>query len=175
MEITVDRSLRHWWIFVLRGILFILLGVYVFASPVSAYIALSFLFGLVILLAGVAELLHAYQDRGSGNRGWHLFVGIVDVILGLILMSHLTAGMDVMRIIIGVYFLFRGATIFNFRSLARGSWWVILGGLIVLLFGIMVLFNPVFGAMTIIIWTGLAFIVIGILNIMLGIRMRPVS
>ena len=174
MEIRVDRSLRHWWVFVLRGILFILLGIYVFASPVSAYVALTFLFGLVILLAGVAELLHAYKDHSSGNRGWHLFIGLVDIILGLVLMSHLTASMDIMRIIVGIYFLFRGITIFNFRRLARGSWWVIAGGLIVLVFGIMMLFNPVFGAMTIIIWTGLAFIVTGILNVMLGLRMRPI-
>jgi hypothetical protein len=26
MEITIDRSLRHWWVFVLRGIVFILLS-----------------------------------------------------------------------------------------------------------------------------------------------------
>ncbi len=173
MEITVNRNLRHWWVFVLRGVLFILLSIYVFLSPVSAYLALGFLFGLMILLAGIAELLHAYQYRGSANRGWHLFVGLVDLILGLILCSHLAASMDILRIIVGIYFLFRGISIFNFRGLARGSWWVILGGLIVLFFGIMVLFNPVFGAATIIIWTGWAFLVTGILNVMLGLRMKP--
>src|ERR1700744_3753048 len=173
MEITVSRSIRHWWVFVLRGVLFVLLGVYVFASPASAYVALSFLFGLMILLAGIAELLHAYQDRGSSNRGWHLFVGLVDIILGLISCARLAASMDVMRIIVGIYFLFRGISIFNFRGLARGSWWVVLGGIIVLLFGILVLVNPAFGTTTIIIWTGLAFLVTGILNIMLGLRMKP--
>jgi uncharacterized membrane protein HdeD (DUF308 family) len=174
MEITVDRSLRHWWVFVLRGILFILLGIYVFMSPASAYIALSFLFGLAILLAGVAELMHAYQYRGSANRGWHLFIGIVDIILGLVLMNHLAASMDILRIIVGIYFIFRGLTIFNLRGLGRGLWWVTLAGVIVLLFGIMVLVNPVFGAITIVIWTGSAFIVMGLLNLFLGMRMRPV-
>jgi uncharacterized membrane protein HdeD (DUF308 family) len=142
-------------------------------SPASAYLALSFMFGLVILLAGIAELLHAYQDKGSANRGWHLFVGLVDLILGLILLSHLAASMDIMRIIIGFYFLFRGLSLFNFRRRALGKWWVIIGAIIVLTFGILVMANPVFGAMTIIIWTGLAFLVTGILNIMLGMRMKP--
>ena len=173
MAITVDRSIRHWWVFVLRGVLFILLSIYVFLSPTSAYLALSFLFGLVILLAGIAELLHAYQNRGQGNRGWHLFIGLIEIILGLVLMSHLAASMDVLRVTIGIYFLFRGVSILNFRALARGSWWVILGGLIVLLFGILVLVNPAFGAVTVIIWTGMAFLVIGILNVMLGLRMKP--
>ncbi|HVW95169.1 MAG TPA: DUF308 domain-containing protein [Mucilaginibacter sp.] len=175
MEITVDRSLRHWWVFVLRGIIFVLLGIYIFSSPVSAYLALSFMFGLVILLAGVSELLHSYQDKGSASRGWHLFVGLVDLILGLILVSHLAASMDVMRIIVGIYFLFRGLSVFNFRALARGSVWVVLGAFVVLVFAMLVLFNPTFGTVTIIVWTSSAFIVTGILNIMLGIRMKPVS
>lgn len=173
MEITVDRRFRHWWVFVLRGALFILLGIYVFASPASAYLALSFLFGLMILMAGIAELLHAYQDRGAASRGWHLFVGLVDIILGLVLLNHLAASMDILRIIVGIYFLFRGLSIFSFRGLARGSWWVIAGAVIVLIFGLMVLFNPVFGAMTVIIWTGMAFLVTGILNVLLGLRMKP--
>jgi uncharacterized membrane protein HdeD (DUF308 family) len=174
MEITVDRSLRHWWVFVLRGALFILLSIYIFMSPVSAYLALSFMLGLVILLAGIAELLHAYQDRGSGNRGWHLFAGIIELLLGLLLMSNLAASMDVLRIVIGVYFLFRGLTIFNFRGLAKGSLWVILGALVVIVFGVMVLVNPVFGAMSIVLWTGMAFLVTGLLNVFMGLRMRRV-
>lgn len=175
MEVTVDRSMRLWWVFAVRGILFLLLGAYVFAWPASAYLALSFMFGLVILLAGLAELLRAYRDNLATGRGWHLFVGLVDILLGLILMSHLGASMDIMRIIVGGYFIIRGLTILNFRALARGSWWIILASVLVLLFGILVLFNPTFGAATIIIWTGLAFIITGILNILLGLRMRHIQ
>lgn len=172
MEIMVDRSLRHWWVFVLRGILFILLGIYIFMSPVSAFLALSFMLGLVILLAGVAELLRAYQDRGSGNRGWHLFAGIIEVLLGLLLMGNLAASMDVLRITIGIYFLFRGITVLNFRALAKGSVWVILGALLIIVFGVLVLANPVFGAMSIVLWTGMAFLATGILNVFMGLWMR---
>ncbi|HEY8927669.1 MAG TPA: DUF308 domain-containing protein [Mucilaginibacter sp.] len=175
MEITVARSLRHWWVFVLRGVVFIILGIYVFTSPASAYLALGFMFGLVILLAGISELIHAYQDKGSANRGWHLFVGLVDLIIGLILLNHLAASMDVLRVVIGVYFLFRGLSIFNFRGFARRPVWILAGAIIVLLFGIMVIANPVFGAATVVIWTGAAFIVTGILNIMLGLRMKPIE
>jgi uncharacterized membrane protein HdeD (DUF308 family) len=175
MEITVDRSLRHWWVFVLRGVLFILLSIYVFINPGSAYLALSFLFGLAILVAGVAELLRTYRDHGRANRGWHLFAGVIEVILGLVLMSHLAASMDVLRFIVGIYFLYRGLTILSFRGLARGSWWVILGAILVLLFSILVLVNPVFGAMSVVIWIGMAFFVTGMLNVMLGLRMRRVA
>ena len=172
MEITVDRRLRHWWVFVIRGVMFIALGAYMFASPVSAYLALGFMLGLVILLAGIAELIHAYEDRGSAARGWHLFVGLVDLMIGIVLLSHLAASATVLRVIMGIYFLFRGLSIINFRRFARRPVWVLVGAVIVALFGILVIANPVFGAATVIIWTASAFIITGILNVLLGLRMK---
>jgi len=119
--------------------------------------------------------LRAYQGRGEGNRGWHLFTGIIDIILGIILMSHLAASLIILRIIMGFYFLFKGITLLTFRRHTQNQWWPLIGGLIVLLFVGLIWFNPAFGAMTIIVWTGAAFLVTGILNIMLGFRMKPRS
>jgi uncharacterized membrane protein HdeD (DUF308 family) len=172
MEITIDRSLRLWWVFILRGILLAGLGIYLFAAPASGFIALSFTFGLIILLAGIAELLRAYRDHGQGNRGWHLFAGLIDLLLGLVLMSHLAASMVVLRFIVGFYFLFKGITVLAYRKRVS-AWWLVLGGLITLIFVVLIWFDPVFGAATVIIYTALAFIITGILNIMLGIRMKP--
>lgn len=172
MEITVGRGIRLWWVFVLRGILFVLLGIYLFAAPASGLIAVGFMFGLIIFLAGIADLLRAYQDRDQSDRGWHLFTGIIDLVLGIVLMTHLGASLTVLRIVIGFYFLFRGLMIFSFRRAAQGSWWVILGALVVLLFVGMIWFNAAFGAMTIVLWIALAFVVTGILNIMLGLRLK---
>jgi uncharacterized membrane protein HdeD (DUF308 family) len=172
MEITVDRSIRLWWVFLLRGLLFIIVGAYIAASPVSGYLALSFLFGLIILLAGIAELIRAYQDHGTGNRGWHLFAGLVDLLLGLILVSHLAASMVVLRFIVGFYFLFKGITVLTYRRSNISAWWMVLGGLIILLFVILIWFNPVFGTFSVLMFTSLAFIVTGILNVMLGLRIK---
>jgi uncharacterized membrane protein HdeD (DUF308 family) len=172
MEITVDRSMRLWWVFILRGLLFAGVGVYMLASPVSGYLALGFMFGLIILLTGIAELLRAYQDRGSGNRGWHLFIGLIDLLLGIVLLGHLAASMAILRIVIGFYFLFKGITLLTFRKHGNPAV-LIIGGLALALFVGMIWFNAAFGTMTIIIWTALAFLVTGVLNIMLGLRMRP--
>src|SRR6195952_4454681 len=117
MEITVDRSIRHWWVFLVRGVLFILTGIYMISSPTTSYVALGFFFGLVILLAGVSELLHAYQGRKESNRGWHLMIGTIDIILGLILMSHISASVTILRIIVGIWFLFRGISLLGFSGI----------------------------------------------------------
>jgi uncharacterized membrane protein HdeD (DUF308 family) len=173
MEITIDHSPRYWWVFLLRGILFILVGIYMIASPLTSFIALGFMFGLIILLTGIAELMHTIRDHGAANRGWHLFLGIIDIILGIILMGHIAASVDLLRIIVGIWFLFRGISLISFSSLFGRSWVLILGGIVTMLFGLLVLFNPIFGAMTIILWTAIAFILTGIFNVILGMRMRP--
>lgn len=173
MEITISRGLRLWWVFVLMGLLFIAVSIYLFMSPQSGLVALSFLFGLIILLTGIAELLRAYRDGLQHDRGWHLFIGLVDLAIGIILMAHLLASLVILRVLIGFYFLFKGITVLTFRKHPGGAWWVAIGGILVLIVVGMIWFNPIFGNTAIIVWTGMAFFITGFLNAMLGLRMRP--
>lgn len=172
MEISVDRSLHRWWVFLIRGILFILTGIYMISSPASSFIALGFFFGLIIFLTGISELLHAYQGNKESNRGWHLMIGLIDIILGIILMSHISASVAILRIIVGIWFLFRGISLLGFSGILGKSWILSLGGVLIILFGLLVLFNPVFGSMTIILWIAFAFILTGIFNILLAFSLR---
>ncbi|HEY4327729.1 MAG TPA: DUF308 domain-containing protein [Mucilaginibacter sp.] len=174
METSVSRSLRHWWVFLLRGILFILVGIYMIAFPVSSLIALGFLFGLIIFFAGGAELMYAIQDRGADNRGWHLFIGIIDIILGIMLMIHVTASVTILGIIVGIWFIIRGFSLLSFSRAIGRSWMLVAGGILTILFGLLILFNPLFGATAIILWIAIAFIIVGVFNIMLGIRLKSV-
>lgn len=172
MDFSVDRKPRYWWVFLIRGILFILVGIYMISSPASSYAALGFMFGLIILLAGIAELLHVYRSNSAGNRGWHLFLGIVDVLLGIILMGHIAASVTILRIIVGIWFLLRGFSLLSFSRFTGKSWVITLGGILTIIFGVLILFNPVFGAMTIVLWTALAFIITGLFNVMLSFTLK---
>ena len=144
------------------------------ASPATSFVALGFMFGLVIFVAGVAELFHAIREHGAGNRGWHLFLGIVDIILGIILMGNIVASMDILRIIVGIWFVLRGLSLLSFSGFTGRAWEVVVGGVLIMLFGLLILFNPTFGDITIIIWSAIGFIITGIFNVVFAIRMRPV-
>ena len=174
MEITVDRSLRHWWFFLARGILFVLAGIYMIASPATSFVALGFLFGLIIFIAGVAELIRVTRENTQVGRSWHLMLGIIDLILGLVLMAHITTSMAILRIILGLWFLFRGFSLFSFARHGDRSWMLIAGAILIFVFGLLILFNPTFGDMTIILWSGIAFILTGIFNVILGMTMKHV-
>ncbi len=172
MELALRRIHRHWWIFVVRGILFAALGIYMAFEPAGSFEALGFLFGLIILLAGITELMRIGSDRNRNTRGWHLAVGILEVVLGLVLMSHVAAGMSILRIILGVWFLFRGITMITLSLNSGLSWTVTFGAILIAIFGLLILVDPTFGSLTIILWTALAFVVNGIFNIWLGYRLK---
>jgi len=173
MEITIDRSIRHWWIFVLRGAGFFFLAIYLFGSPDNALQIMGYLLSLAILFAGLTEIFHAYNDSLSPMRGGHYVIGIIDVILSIILFSHVGASITILRIILGLYILFRAISILSFRNSFGRNWWVTIGGLIIFIFGLIVLFNAGFGNMTMVTWTAIAFLFMGVMNILLGLRMRP--
>jgi len=175
MEITVDRSWRHWWVFLIRGILFILLGIYMFASPAGSYAALAFLFGLIILVAGVSELMRVVREKSEVNRGWHLAIGVFDIIVGLALISHIAAGEAILRIIVGLWILIKGVSVLIYGSSAPRLMILMVGGVLVILFGLLVLINPVFGSVTIVLWTAFAFVMMGIMNIMLSLRLKKLE
>ena len=174
MEIfSIDRSIRHWWVFLLRGILFMLAGIYMICSPATGFVALGFFFGLTILLTGIAELVRVSSDRTSGSRGLHLTLGIIDVILGIVFIGHIATSVAILRIIVGLWFLFRSISLISFSRHMHTSWLLTLGGIVTAIFGLMIIFNAVFGSLTVIFFTAFAFIIMGIFNAWLGYNMKP--
>jgi len=174
MEIfSVDRSIRHWWVFLVRGILFILVGIYMACEPAAGFVALGFFVGLVILLTGIAELLRVSGDRNSGSRGWHLAIGVIEVILGVVLMGHVATGVAILRILVGLWFLLRGISLVSFSRRTTKSWLIMLGGIVTAIFGLFIIFNMAFGSLTVIIFVAFAFIVMGIFNTWLGYSLKP--
>jgi uncharacterized membrane protein HdeD (DUF308 family) len=162
-------------VFLLRGVGFALLGVYMVCEPVGSFEALGFLFGLIIFLTGVAELLRVARERTVGNREWHLLLGIIDVILGIVLMGHVAESMAILRIILGIWFLFRGISLFSFSRHGGRSFLLIAGAILVFIVGLLILFDPTFGDFTIILWTAIAFIITGLFNVMIGLRLKRIS
>lgn len=142
-------------------------------SPITGFIALGFFFGLVLLLTGIAELIRVTSDKTSGNRGLHLGLGIIDIILGIVFISHIAISVAILRIIVGIWFLFRGVTLISFSRHMQTSWMLMLGGIVTALFGLMIIFNAVFGSLTVIFFMAFAFIIMGIFNAWLGYNMKP--
>jgi len=54
---TIKFVSPYWWLMLLGGIVLIALGAWTFASPAAAYLSLSLLFAIGILMAGGLEVI----------------------------------------------------------------------------------------------------------------------
>lgn len=175
------KNAKKWWLLTTTGVLITLLGVWVYQKPVENYIALSVLFSVIIFTSGIFEILFAVSNRTfTKGWGWTFFVGIFDLIIGLILMSQEHITMAILPIIFGIWLIFRGITqisrgIFLKEANFPGWGWSVFGGVLVVIFGFMMINHPFFGAISIVIWTSLSLIVLGIFTIIFSFVIKRIE
>jgi len=178
---TIKESLNYWWLFLLTGLILIATGIWIFASPVDAYVSLSILFGISILMNGLFETSFAITARNSMDGwGWMLASGILDLIIGIYLLMYPGVTMAILPYVLGFWLLFRGfsaiGVAFDVKSYGARDWgWLLVLGIGIIFFGFMILAVPAFGVANIIVWTGLAFISAGVFRIFLEFRLRKLK
>lgn len=169
---------RYWWIFLLRALLFLVAGFLTLRYPLESYLTLGVLFGVTMLLTGVVEVVFALSRRKSKGWGWRLFSGIVDLVLGVLLVLNIGLTMTVLPIFVGVWFLFRGVTLLSLSGVmkeSRSRPWLIAGGVLMILVSIVMVIFPVIGAIAIITWTAVGFVMAGIFNIVLAMQLKGLN
>jgi len=178
---SVKEAINYWWLMLLTGIILVIVGAWVFASPVAAYLSLSVLFGASILFVGIIESSFAISARKSlDGWGWTLASGLLDILIGIYLLSYPAITMSVLPFVLGFWLLFRGFSAFgiafDMKSYGAKDWgWMLVIAIITIFFGFMVLAVPAFGALNIIIWTGLSFLFAGIFRIILAFRLKKLK
>lgn len=170
---SVVKSNRYWWIMLIMGILSILFGIWVFRNPIASYIGLSLYFCVMFIILGISEIAHAFSSQRSDSWGWGLTLGIIDLVIGIMLLSDLQWAEAVLPYAVGFILMFKGIDFIGLstqmRHLKMANWgWILSGGILTLLFSFLIVFHPIFGIFNIIVWTGLAFIMGGISAVFLA-------
>jgi len=177
----VKRDIKSWWLFTIIGILLLIAGFYTISNPLTSYLGLSLFFGGLIFVNGIMELSFALSNRRHAHHwGWTLAAGVFDIILGFILLLYPGLSMSVLPFIVGFYILLLGASLisygFQLNALSIKSWgWVLAGGILTVLLGLSMIFNPVIGIATIVGWTAFAFIAAGIATIIFSLQLKKIK
>jgi uncharacterized membrane protein HdeD (DUF308 family) len=178
MRMEIELSSRHWWVFALRGVAAILFGVLAFVWPGVTLTVLVLLWGAYALVDGVLSLISAF--RVENDHRWGLLLeGIVGIGAGLVtfFLPGLTA--LVLLYIIAVWALITGVlelvAAVRLRKVIHNEWWLVLGGIASVVFGLVLLAAPGAGALAVI-WLIAAYaIVFGVLMIGLALRLHGMS
>jgi uncharacterized membrane protein HdeD (DUF308 family) len=168
---------RHWWVPVLRGIAAIIFGTMAFVYPGLTVAVLVLLFGAWVLVDGIFRVVGAIGHRSSDpDWGWQLVIGILGIIIGFLTFRSPAITALALVIYIAAWALMIGVSeivvAIKLRHEIKGEWFLILMGVVSILFAIMLLWNPLPGALALVWLIGSYAIVFGVLGIIFGFRLR---
>jgi uncharacterized membrane protein HdeD (DUF308 family) len=176
----IETLKRHWWVPVIRGIAAIVFGIIAFVYPGITVAMLVLFFGAWVLIDGIFRVIGAIGHRASDSDwGWHIVTGIVGIIVGLLTFHAPQVTALALVIYIAAWALMIGATEIAFaiklRREIKGEWFLILMGLASIIFAIVLLWNPIAGAAALIWLIAWYAVILGILAIFFGFRLRSLS
>jgi uncharacterized membrane protein HdeD (DUF308 family) len=151
----------------LFGFIAILLGILAILAPVITGLSITLIVGALVLAGGVFRMLWAWRMDSLRNRSLSFAIGLMTLICGVILVSDPLVASGVLTILLAAYFVLDGlsemATAFSLRP-AAGWGWLLLGGALSLLLGMMIWVQfPLSGAWAIGILLGIKLILVGVI------------
>jgi uncharacterized membrane protein HdeD (DUF308 family) len=126
---------------ILWSILLIILGFVAIASPIASSIGAALVIAWLVFIAGLVQLVHAFQSKGVGHILWKILVAAFYLAVGVYLIAHPLLGLAGMTLAIAMFFCAAGvADVIAWFSTRKsgGSAWVLLNGIITLLLGFMI-------------------------------------
>ncbi|HTJ56246.1 MAG TPA: HdeD family acid-resistance protein [Devosiaceae bacterium] len=167
-----------WWLVLLRGIAAIVFGILAFVWPGVTLLTLTFLWGAYAIVDGVVSLWAAItgQTARATPRWWLGIIGVIGIIAGILAFAWPGVVVQALLIYIGVWAIVVGAMeiwgAIWLRREIEGEWLLALTGVLSILFGLAILFQPAAGALGLVWLIGGFAIVIGISHIALAMRLR---
>jgi len=171
---------QNWWAIVLRGVCAVLFGLAAFLWPGLTVTVLVLLYGAYALVDGVLAVLWSLAGRHLGAFPWGvLLAGVGGIIFGVItfLWPDLTA--LALLYLIAAWAIVRGAfeiiAAFHLRREIENEWLLALSGVLSVLLGVVLFIAPGAGALAVVWWIGAFAIVVGVLTILLGVRLKRLN
>lgn len=148
------------------GIIMTILGFYIIFNPLTSLIALALYIGIAFIVAGVGYIVTSF----SYQSGWELFVGILDIFIGIIFVTNLGVTVATLPIIFAIWCLAIGVIqavgAYRLHQMQLPWVWSLALGAIGVLFAFLILAYPFIGVLTISSIMGIYVIIYGIFSVM---------
>ncbi len=167
---------ESWWAVGLRGILGILFGLICLLTPGLAVEVFVILFAAYMLVDGVFAIAAGIKAARNGER-WGLLIleGIVDLAAGLVAVLWPAITLVALVWLIAIWAVVTGALMLAGAfslNLDHGRWWLALGGIASIIFGILLVIEPLIGAVVLTLWIGAYALVFGIFLLILAFQLH---
>jgi uncharacterized membrane protein HdeD (DUF308 family) len=167
---------QNWWAIGLRGLCAIIFGIIAFVAPGATILSLVFVFAAYMLVDGIFAILAGVRAARQHER-WGLLVleGIANIALAAIV--SLWPGLTVLAFVlwIAAWSIISGALMLgaSFRLKGdHGRGWLAFGGIVSIIYGILLAIAPLIGAIVLTWWLGAYALVFGAALIALSFQLR---
>jgi uncharacterized membrane protein HdeD (DUF308 family) len=175
---ALSRALPRWWLFLITGIGWELVGLIVLRFDYTSVRAISILFGVVAIAAGLLELLQLWIAQGW----WKLLYAVLAVIFiaaGVVSFIH-PGDTFVALAAVFSFFLVLAGTFDVIMSIAARKeievWWLqLIGGIILLALGFWAAGYYGRSAVLLIAWVAAFAIIRGVRDIVFAFRLRELQ
>lgn len=166
---------RDWWMILVRGLAAIAFGAVCFLWPATSLLALVLVWGVYALVDGVGAIVWGARARW----GLMVLVGAVSVVGGLI--AFFWPGITALALLylIAAWAFVRGfaeiGASIRLRRRIENEWMLAVGGVLSIVFGVLVAMFPRAGAVSVIWALGMFSIAFGVLAVGLSFRLRSLQ
>ena len=167
---------ENWWAMALRGVFGILFGLIALFAPGPTILSLVLLFSAYMLVDGVFGIISAVRAAGRHERwGLLLLEGLVNIAAGVI--AFLLPGLTVIVFVLlmAAWALVSGGLMLGaaFKlTQQHGRWWLALGGVVSMIYGVLLAIAPLIGALVLTWWLGAYALAFGVILLVLAFRLR---
>jgi uncharacterized membrane protein HdeD (DUF308 family) len=168
---------RTWWVLLLRGLAAIAFGILTWVLPGISLATLVLLFGAYSMADGVLGVWTAIAGRKEHEHWWVLLLGGL-LGIGVGVLTFFAPGLTALALLfyIAIWAVATGVlelvAAIRLRKEIEGEWWLILGGLASVVFGVLLMARPGAGALALL-WLIAAYaVVFGVLLVMLAFKAR---
>ncbi len=180
-EVIAYEKSRNWWVPLLFGVLFIIIGIWILRSPEESFEKITKYIGVIILISGIIQSFFTIRNlRGAPRWGFQLAGDLFDVAVGAALIADPSLLLKLITLFVGIWLIVNSIAIFMKAAEARKDqnkyWtWEFALGIVLMLLAILFLWHPTLIGISIAVWTGLAFLFLGVFRIVLTFRLRKMS
>ena len=167
---------QAWWVVGLRGILGIIFGLICLLTPGIAVQVFVILFAAYMLVDGVFAIISGIRNARNGER-WGLLVleGVVDLAAGAVAVLWPAITLVALIWVVAVWALVSGALMLGAAfglNIDHGRWWLALGGIASIIFGVLLVIEPLIGAVVLTMWIGAYAVVFGGVLLVLAFQLH---
>lgn len=163
---------KHWGSLLIRGIAAIIFGLVAFSLPGLTLSVLVYFFAVFFILDGIIVLL----TGASVRSGEFLLEGLIDIGLGLLLFFLPTQTVSFFVFIVAFWAIITGLievlAAIRLRKHINNEFWLLLAGIVSLIFGVVVFANPLATAVVLTMFLGVYTLFFGVLLTALALRLR---